>query len=86
MFTCPTQEGRDKQFLVKQIKDISAAISKEKQEPQQPPIERQAQWDSAPHWEGRHNPAFDPEEEMVTQPPAFFPDDFEDYGHSYSEE
>ena len=84
MFTCPIQEGRDKQFLVKQIKEI-AALSKEQQEPKQPPKQSQAQWNGAPHWGGQHNPAFDPDIEMMTQPRAFFPDDFENPGLHYRE-
>uniref|UniRef100_A0A3B4E1W5 Transmembrane channel-like protein n=1 Tax=Pygocentrus nattereri TaxID=42514 RepID=A0A3B4E1W5_PYGNA len=84
LFIFSWSEGRDKQFLVKQIKEI-AALSKEEQEPQQPP-RSQAQWNGAPHWGGQHNPAFDPDTGMMTQPRAFFPDEFENPGLHYREE
>ncbi|XP_066538396.1 transmembrane channel-like protein 4 [Hoplias malabaricus] len=78
-------EGRDKQFLVKQIKEISATLLKEEQEPQEPWSESKPQWDTAQHWGEQHNLAFDPDEEM-THPSAFFSDDYESHGVRYRKE
>ncbi|XP_049336483.1 transmembrane channel-like protein 7 [Astyanax mexicanus] len=82
-------EGRDKQFLVKQIKELSTGLPKEEQEQepktQQPQREGQAQWDTTPHWREQQNPAFEPEEEMMTEPSAFYRDDLEHHSLHYRE-
>lgn len=61
------QEGRDKQFLVKQIKELSAKVSRNKQEPQlrdgRGTRDSRGPRDAGPRWGENYNPAFEPDEE-----------------------
>ncbi|XP_060776360.1 transmembrane channel-like protein 7 isoform X1 [Neoarius graeffei] len=60
-------EGRDKQFLVKQIKELSAKVSRNKQEPQlrdgRGTRNSRGPRDAGPRWGENYNPAFEPDEE-----------------------
>ncbi|XP_017321089.1 transmembrane channel-like protein 7 [Ictalurus punctatus] len=55
------QEGRDKQFLVKQIKELSAEVSRNEQEPEL--RDSRGARDAVPRWGEHYNSTFETDEE-----------------------
>ncbi|KAK1794733.1 hypothetical protein P4O66_009949, partial [Electrophorus voltai] len=44
------------------------------------PGERDTQWHTPPQWEQHHNPSFELDKDLMTQPSIFFPGDFDSHG------
>lgn len=60
-FSLAIQEGRDKQFLVKQIKELSAEVSRNEQEPEL--RDSRGARDAVPRWGEHYNSTFETDEE-----------------------
>ncbi|XP_062847650.1 transmembrane channel-like protein 7 [Trichomycterus rosablanca] len=73
-------EGRDKQFLVRQIKEASAEVCENEREHLSPVRERRRPRDTEPNWEEHYNPAFEPDEEQTKPTRAFYSEEFQNYG------
>ncbi|KAK2855401.1 hypothetical protein Q7C36_007270 [Tachysurus vachellii] len=68
-------EGRDKQFLVKQIKELNENLYRDEQQPQVRTRDDRGARGAVPRWEENYNSAFEPDEE-----PAMLTRDFRNSG------